>query len=129
MVTRSEFGRTTCTLLMARGSAPRMHTGLVTSAWALPLHASAAVAAAGAVVALLRRSFRVARVAAAALVSLVLWGWAAAQFPYIVPPDLSVTGTASPPTTLRFVLVGLAAGGLILTPSLIYLFRVFKGRR
>jgi cytochrome bd ubiquinol oxidase subunit II len=116
-------------LVLARGGAPRMHTGLVRSAWALPLHASAALAAAAAIAALLRRWFRVARLAAAALVSLVLWGWAAAQFPYIVPPDLSIAGTVSPPTTLRFVLAGLAVGGLVLTPSLLYLFRVFKGRR
>ncbi|MBA2626873.1 MAG: cytochrome d ubiquinol oxidase subunit II, partial [Gemmatimonadales bacterium] len=49
--------------------------------------------------------------------------------PYIVPPDITIAQSASPPTTLRFVLVGLAAGGVILVPSLVYLFRIFKSDR
>jgi cytochrome d ubiquinol oxidase subunit II len=68
-------------------------------------------------------------VAAAALVSLIIWGWGAAQYPLLVPPDLSIAATAAPASTLRFVALGLVAGGLILIPSLIYLFRVFKSER
>ena len=113
-------------LLVARRGAPMMHAGLTVSRWALPLHAAAAVAAASAIGALLLRRYRLARVAAAALVSLIIWGWGAAQYPFIVPPDLTIAETAAPATTLRFVALGLVAGGLILVPSLVYLFRVFK---
>jgi cytochrome bd ubiquinol oxidase subunit II len=103
-----------------------MHAGLTASRWALPLHAGAALAAASSIGALLLRRYRIARVAAAALVSLIIWGWGAAQYPFLVPPDLTIAGTAAPATTLRFVALGLVAGGLILIPSLVYLFRVFK---
>ena len=114
------------TLLLARRGAPIVHEGLMGSRWAVPLHAAAALAAVASLGALALRRYRLARIAAAALVSLVIWGWGAAQFPYLVPPDLSVVQTAAPATTLRFVSLGLMAGALILVPSLVYLFRVFK---
>lgn len=78
--------------------------------------------------ALWRRRYRVARVAAAAEVTLILWGWAVAQFPYLLPPDLSIELAAAPRATLRLVLVAVIAGAVVLFPSLFYLFRVFKGR-
>ena len=52
-----------------------------------------------------------------------------AEYPYIVPPDLSIAGTAAPAATLRLMLGVLAVGGVVLLPSLYYLFRVFKGSR
>ena len=58
--------------------------------------------------------------------SLILWGWALAQYPYLVPPDFTIEGAAAPPITLELALGALAVGGLVLFPSLYYLFRVFK---
>ena len=49
-----------------------------------------------------------------------------AQYPYLVPPDLTVAGAAAPAVTLRLVLIVLALGAVVLLPSLVYLFRVFK---
>jgi cytochrome d ubiquinol oxidase subunit II len=72
------------------------------------------------------RWFRAARVLAAAEVALILSGWALALYPYLVPPDISIATAAAPPNVLRLVLWGTAAGLLILVPSLLYLFRVFK---
>lgn len=106
--------------------APLMWRGLVHSQWALYFQIGTAAAALSALTALWSRHFHVARVAAAAQVSLILWGWAASQFPYIVPPDLQIEPTAAPGITLRLVLFALAAGAVILLPSLYYLFRVFK---
>jgi cytochrome d ubiquinol oxidase subunit II len=114
------------TLMLARRGAPMVHGGIMGARWALPLHTGAAVAAAAALGALALRRYRLARIAAAALVSLVIWGWGAAQFPWLVPPDLTIAQTAAPVTTLRFVSLGLVAGAVILVPSLVYLFRVFK---
>src|SRR5713101_3892097 len=39
---------------------------------------------------------RVARFAVAAQVALVLWAWALGQWPYLVPPDLTIAGAAEP---------------------------------
>lgn len=89
---------------------------------------STGVAALTAFWALWRRRFRVARVAAAAQVSLILWGWGLAQYPYMLPPDLTIAAAAAPSVTLRLVLAALALGAVVLVPSLYYLFRVFKSQ-
>jgi cytochrome d ubiquinol oxidase subunit II len=102
---------------------------LVGVRWSLPLFGASAVAGALAVVALVRRRYRPARVAAGAWVTLILWGWALAQFPLIIPPDLTIDAAAAPAATLRDTLVVLAGGAGVLAPSLWYLLRVFKGRR
>jgi cytochrome d ubiquinol oxidase subunit II len=44
----------------------------------------------------------------------------------LVPPDLTVSRAAAPDITLRLVLIILIGGGIILLPSLWYLFRIFK---
>jgi len=107
------------------GSAPRVARGVAGAWWSMPLHVCTAVAAITAIVALGRRRYRMARVAAGGQVSLVLWGWALAQLPYLVPPTLTIRDAASPPRTLTLLLIGLCLGFLILIPSLRYLYRTF----
>jgi cytochrome d ubiquinol oxidase subunit II len=113
-------------LALAGTGAPRIVDGLVRSAWAIPYLGVTAIGAAGASAALWLRRYALARVAAAAEVSLLVWGWALAQYPYLVPPDLTIAAAAAPAATLRLVLMGLGAGAVVLVPSLYYLFRVFK---
>jgi cytochrome bd ubiquinol oxidase subunit II len=107
--------------------APRVHLGLTSSPWAIPLQIATGVAAVTTIWSLWTRRFVLARFAAAAQVSLIIWGWAAAQFPLLIPPNLTIADAASPDATLRLVLIGLVGGFAILIPSLIYLFRIFKG--
>ena len=76
--------------------------------------------------ALWQRRYRVARIAAAGQVALILWGWGVAQYPYLLPPDLSLVGGAAPKRTLELVLIVLGVGAVVLLPSLYYLFRIFK---
>ncbi|HXE82258.1 MAG TPA: cytochrome d ubiquinol oxidase subunit II [Gemmatimonadales bacterium] len=78
--------------------------------------------------ALWKRRYGVARIAAAAEVALILWGWGVAQFPYMLPPDLTIAGAAAPPRTLNLALLALILGAIVLFPSLYYLFKVFKTR-
>lgn len=87
--------------------------------------ACASIAAGVALWALWTRRYAMARIAAAAQVSFVLWGWAVAQFPFIVPPDLTIAEAAAPARTLQLVAGALALGGMILIPSLLYLYRLF----
>ncbi len=116
-------------LILARSHAPRVSAGLIVSTWALPLHGLTGIAAVAAIAALWSRRWRVARVAAAAQVSLILWGWAAAQAPYLVPPAFTIENTAAPPRTLELFLAALGVGALVLFPSITYLFRLFKSAR
>lgn len=117
------------TLALARDGAPLVWEGLVGRHWSLPLHLATAVAAIGALAALWVRRFAWARRLAVLQVILVLWGWGVAQFPYLLPPDLTFAAAAAPPAVLRAVLAALAVGGVILVPSLWALYRVFKSSR
>jgi cytochrome bd ubiquinol oxidase subunit II len=72
------------------------------------------------------RAFRIARIAAFVQVSLILVGWGLAQFPHLVTPDVTIENAAAPESTLRLLLLALGAGGAVLFPSLLYLFRIFK---
>jgi len=56
----------------------------------------------------------------------IVWGWAVAQYPYVVPPDLTIGDAASPRVTLELALIAVLAGAVVLFPSLYYLMRVFK---
>lgn len=120
------LGTAILVLLLAEGAAPRIREALVGSAWAPALHALTATAAVAVVVALWRRRPGLARIAAALQVSLILWGWMLAQYPYLVPPDTTIEAAAAPRATLRLVAVGLAVGFAVLLPALYYLFRVFR---
>jgi len=122
------FGAALLVLVLSGSGAPRMRAGLIFAPWAVPLHLLTGAAAVAALAALWRRRYRVARLAAAAQVSLILWGWAVSQYPYLLPPDLTVAAAAAPDVTLRLALGGLALGAAVLFPSLYYLFRVFKSR-
>ena len=113
-------------LIAAAPAAPLMRHGLLSSAWALPFQAVTGVVALAALLALARRRYALARPAVMLQVSLILWGWAWSQYPYVVPPDLTIESAAAPSATLRLVLAALVLGALVLVPSLFYLFRVFK---
>lgn len=115
-------------LLLSRVWAPRVAAGVMASPWSILLHTCTGVAAITAIFALATRRWLLARFAAAAQVTLIIWGWALSQYPYILPTSLTIRQSAAPPITLRLLLIGLAGGGLILIPSLRYLFRTFAGR-
>ena len=114
--------------LLSGTGAPLVRAGLTKSGWAVPLHLATAIAALGAFLFLWQRKYALARGCAAAQVSLILWGWALAQFPFIVEPDITIHSAAAPRATLRLLLIALALGALLLFPSFYYLFRVFKGK-
>jgi cytochrome d ubiquinol oxidase subunit II len=113
-------------LMRSFEAAPLMSRGLMASTWALPLHLTTAVSAIAVFAALWSRWYRAARVLVGLQVSCIFWGWAVSQYPYLVPPDLTIASAAAPEITLRLTLWALGLGTLVLAPSLVYLFRVFK---
>jgi len=113
-------------LLLSPSGAPLVRGGLIDSPWAIPLHLLTGGAAIAVLLALWFRRYRLARLMVGLQVSLILWGWALAQYPYLLPPSYTIGNTAAPESTLKLTLIVLAAGGLVLLPSLWYLFQVFK---
>lgn len=71
---------------------------------------------------------RIARAAVIAQVVLVLWGWGVGQWPYLIPPKVTIQAAAAPRSTLTAMLVVTVAGMALLLPSLWLLFCVFKSR-
>jgi cytochrome bd ubiquinol oxidase subunit II len=114
-------------LLLAFFEAPRLWQRL--TGWpALPVVAAGVCLAPLSAWAMLRRRFGWARILAAGQVVVLLTGWAIAQWPYILYPDVTLHDAAAPEGTLRAVLITLPFGLAILLPSLWFLFAVFKGR-
>ncbi len=114
--------------VLAKTGAPEVSDGLSRSLWGRLLLTSAGMFALSAAVFLWRRQYRLARLCAAGQVTLILWGWGLAQFPYLVEPSLTIDNAAAPFETLRLLVIFLLLGGMILFPSLYYLYRVFKRR-
>jgi len=115
-------------LVLARRHVPLVWQGLTASVWAPGYQVGVAALALITFAALWQRRYRLARVAAPIQAVLILGGWALCQYPYVLPPDLTIAGAAAPDVTLELVLAALALGFVVLVPSLVYLFRVFKSR-
>ena len=114
-------------LTAKNGGAQEMYDGL-TRWWAPLLLIWTTGCAAAALLALWRRKYRFARLAAIGQVTTILLGWSSAQFPHLIVPDVEISASAAPEITLRLLVIALALGALVLLPSLYYLFRVFKSR-
>jgi cytochrome d ubiquinol oxidase subunit II len=114
-------------LAVLRSDARPLYHGLVTGAGlpALLVSAAAGVATLALVV---RRRFEPARYSAALAVAAVLAGWALAQQPLLLP-GLTIRQAAAPHDTLVAIVVAVLAGGAILFPSLLLLFRLTLGGR
>lgn len=112
---------------LARAQAPFLFDQL-TSWWAPWLVAATSISAVGAIWALWTRRYRVARMAAAGQVSLILLGWFVAQYPYLLIPDVDIYDVATEVGTLRMLVWALGLGSVLLLPSFAYLFYVFRRR-
>jgi cytochrome d ubiquinol oxidase subunit II len=114
-------------LVLAHTASPAIDADLMARPWALPLFVVASLAALGTIGSLWTRRYFLARALGVVQAVLILWGWAAAQYPFLVPPALTLTNAATSPATLRLLLIVLVVGALVLFPSFYYLYRVFKG--
>ncbi|MEM9193128.1 MAG: cytochrome d ubiquinol oxidase subunit II [Myxococcota bacterium] len=107
--------------------APHLFHGLWSGQFSTPVFVGTAAASALALYALVRRRFRVARIAAMVQVALIVIGWAVAQAPFLVVGALEVQAAAAPPQVLWVLLTVLAVGVLPLSLLLYQFFRIFKG--
>jgi cytochrome bd ubiquinol oxidase subunit II len=110
-------------LLVMRSDAPALYDGL-TSGPGLVCVLVSAVAGGLTLWLEWRERFEPARFTVAAAVGTVVAGYALAQEPYLLPPDLTVRDAAAPDATLAVLLGGVALGLMLLVPALTYLFRL-----
>jgi cytochrome d ubiquinol oxidase subunit II len=84
----------------------------------LPLVILSALCGLGLLAMLLRGGGLLLRPLAAGAVVTVIWGWAVAQFPYLLPTSLKIGEAAAPDSTLDVVFIVFAAAAMLVLPSL-----------
>ena len=115
-------------LLVVREDARALYDGL-TSGRGLAMVVASAVAGVATLALVWRERFGLARLSAAAAVTAVIVGWTFAQSPYLLPPELTLDEAAASEATLSALLISVAAGSVVLLPSLWLLYRlVLQGR-
>jgi cytochrome d ubiquinol oxidase subunit II len=111
-------------LFVLRADAPLLFDGL--TGRAAPVVVVSVVAGVSAIVLLARRRYAPARVASALAVTAILAGWAVAQYPYLLLPEVTIEEAARGRATLVAMLVALVAGAVVLVPALVYLYVLFQ---
>jgi cytochrome bd ubiquinol oxidase subunit II len=101
-----------------------LHNGLAHCAEAL-----AVVSLIVGLAALSKDRVRLARSVAALFVASIMAGWAAAQYPYLARPEMTIFNSALSENVVRDVLYASIAGAVVLFPSLALLLYVFKDQR
>ncbi len=116
-------------LLMANAEVPHLALGLMNTYGGVVIQLAVLVTAILALQAVWVREYGRARGFAAAQVALVVIGLGVAQYPYVVPPDLTFADALAPRSVVEAMLIALAIGVPILLVALAWLYRVFKARR
>jgi cytochrome d ubiquinol oxidase subunit II len=106
-------------VFVLNADAPHLFDGL--TGRGAPLIVLSAIAGAATVVLVYRGTFEVARYTAALAVVAVLWGWAAAQYPWLLIDHLKIEAGAGARTTQVAMLATLGVGTLLLLPPLLWL--------
>jgi cytochrome bd ubiquinol oxidase subunit II len=117
------------TYVLAGNFALEIRNGLSRSPYVWLIEVGGAIAALVAFQALWTRHYQRARIAAAAQVALIVFGWGVAQYPYLVRPGLTIVNSAAPSNIVSDLVIAVAIGVLVLIPSLILLLLVFKTHR
>jgi cytochrome d ubiquinol oxidase subunit II len=93
---------------------------------ALPLVILSVVCGLGVLVLLRRGAKRGARPLAVGAVAAVIWGWAIAQYPYLLPQTLTIAQAAAPSETLTSVLIVFGIAVLFVLPSIGLLYTLVQ---
>jgi cytochrome d ubiquinol oxidase subunit II len=111
-------------LVLVGTEAPELVNGFRQRGW--PVVVVSVVCGGLALVAIARRQANTSGILACGAVAAVIWGWGLAQYPAIIPPAITVDLAKAPDIVLSWMLVVIVAGALLLFPSLVWLFRLFK---
>ncbi|HWH95846.1 MAG TPA: cytochrome d ubiquinol oxidase subunit II, partial [Baekduia sp.] len=109
-------------LLVLHDDARRIYDGLLTGD-GLPALVVSALAGLATLALVVGRRYEPARYSAALAVAAIVVGWALAQAPTLLP-GLTIHEAAASHDTLVAVVIAVAAGGLVVFPSLALLFRL-----
>jgi cytochrome d ubiquinol oxidase subunit II len=114
-------------LALMAADAPDLWEGFKSRAW--PLIAGSMIAGVFSLWALWRNRFTGAAAGAAAAVGSVVLGGGVALYPALVPPAITIESARAPRSVLWALVGCVVIGVAILTPSMLYLLRLFKGKK
>jgi cytochrome d ubiquinol oxidase subunit II len=107
-------------IFILKEDAPYIYDGLTSEG--IPLVILSAVCGLGALVLLRRAARRGARELAVGAVIAIIWGWGVAQYPYLLPTDLTISAGAGTDATMTMVLIVFVAAVLLVIPSIALLY-------
>ncbi len=111
-------------LLLSISEAPILWQGLITRAW--PVVIATMLIGLATATALIYRKYSVARLLIILEAAFLLGSWGLSQYPYIIPPHVTIDNAANEPQVIVILLISIGIGMVLLLPSLYYLFSVFK---
>ncbi|HYY73736.1 MAG TPA: cytochrome d ubiquinol oxidase subunit II, partial [Solirubrobacterales bacterium] len=107
-------------ILVYRADARFIYDGLTSEG--LPLVIASALCGLGALALLARGQRRGTRALAVGAVVAVIWGWGVAQYPYLLPQDLTIQEGAGASGTLTAVLIVFGVAVVVVLPALAFLY-------
>ena len=107
-------------IFLLRSDARYLYDGLTSEG--LPFVLVSAACGAGALALLARHTRRAVRPLAVGALVAVVWGWGAAQYPYLLPEKLTIEDGAGASTTLTALLVVFGVAVVVVLPALALLY-------
>ncbi len=111
-------------LLLSPLEAPLLWNGMF--ARALPVVITTMAIGLATAALLFWRRYNLARAMIILETAFLLGSWGLSQYPYIIPPHITIANSANDPHVILALVIAIAIGMVILLPSLYYLFSVFK---
>ncbi len=111
-------------LLLSPAEAPMLWNGMLQHAW--PVALVTIVIALLTAWLLYTRRYRFARIMIVLETAFLIGSWGLSQYPYIVPPHVTIDNSANDPNVITALVIAMLVGMVVLLPSLYYLFSVFK---
>jgi cytochrome d ubiquinol oxidase subunit II len=111
-------------LALSVDEAPWLWHGLL--AHALPYLMATCTMGLLVLVALFRKHYRLASLCVVVETALLLICWGVSQYPYLLPPHLTIEQAASAPEMVTPILIVMLAGLAVVLPALFFLFKVFR---
>ena len=111
-------------ITLSASEAPWLWNGLLTHA--LPFVTGTVLTGTLVLVTLLMRHYRLASLFVVLETALMLISWGVSQYPYIIPPVLTIQQAANTSQLSMIILIVMIIGMLLVLPALFFLFKVFK---
>jgi cytochrome d ubiquinol oxidase subunit II len=111
-------------LLLSPTAAPALWDGML--GHGIPLIVITMLVGLATAGALWLKRYALARALVVVETAFILSTWGLSQYPFLIPPSITIDSGANEPNVIRDLLIAFAVGAVILLPSLYYLFSVFK---